>query len=398
MATQTVLEKAVWHGECDTLNVEGSASGIEALPLPLDTRTTVVSDIASLRDAWIALRARVPSTSFYQSYEWCHAWVEACARAGRPVDVRIVTVWENDRLVLLWPLSLRRLGPIGILHALAEPATQYCDVLMEPSVHATRWINYAYREIQAMPGVDAVHLHQVRGDARLETVKRALPDLQTLSREGAPFLRLSKNAKTRRSGRSVNALKRHMKHLAKLGPVTVEAVPGPQQRLVVAEALKLKAQWLESRGASSSGYQHPGNHATIMKMAEEGRFIVMRLNVGDQMAAVEIGILENGHYLSLIQTYRQCFAAHAPGRLLLWRMLETCERISTFDFLPPSRPHKTEWTEEVMPVTSYVVALNLKGRIGVSYFQTYRKRLRRTFDRLPCGIRGWLSRIIARFY
>lgn len=369
-------------------------------------RVSTERALASLRHPWQDLHRRVPGATLYQSHGWCEVWVEACAGLGRPVDVRIITVFEEGRLVLLWPLAVRSLGPVGILHALAEPATQYCDLLVERSPRSAEWVDLALRQVRAEPGVDLVHLHNVREGGGLDSFGRSHLGQHQLSQDEAPFLRLSGEAEGEelgrpktRSGRSVNALKRHWRNLERHGRVEFQSVPRCRHVAAVAEALELKRAWLQERGGVSAGYDHPANGAAISEIARRGLFMVTRLSVGGETAAVEIGLIERGRYYSLIQSYDRRYAAHAPGRLLLWKLFaETGLGIEVFDFLAPTHPHKTEWTDAVIVVTDYAIPLNLKGRLAVSYLRTGKPWLKRAFGTLPMPVRKRVIGLAHRFY
>ncbi|MEX6505872.1 GNAT family N-acetyltransferase [Jiella sp. M17.18] len=363
----------------------------------------VVTEADPLAEHWADLRARAASANFYQSYEWCSAWTRSCARAGRPEALRIVTVWEGRRLVLLWPLTMRRTGPVRVLHALGEPATQYCDLLVEASPNASTWFAKAWACLIETDDVDAVHMKHVRRHSALERLKPVRHRWIMVSTKASPYLVKTADPSKRlglrsRSGRSRNALKRHMKNLMRIGDVTFEAVPRSQHTVAVRAALDLKARWLEARGLASAGYLHPGNENTILTLAAKGHFMIRRLRVGDETAAVEIGVLDRGHYYSMIQSYDQRFAVHSPGRLLLSHMLESDDGIETFDFLPPSLPHKTEWTQSFEGVADYVVPLTLRGRLMAAYLKAIRPRLAGTFEVLPASLRRRLSRLKTFFY
>ena len=367
-------------------DVQPRASAAGPLPAGAPAEPAViVRSVDALRCEWIALRARAAGPSFYQSFEWCAAWTEACRAAGLREDVRIVTVREAGRLVLVWPLAARRHGAITVLHALAEPATQYCDVLVEDAPEATRWLDSAWRAVLSQRDVDLVRLRKVRADAALERHGRVWLRDHAQASDAAPFLRLGRGegARPQRSGRSVNALRRHGKRLAEHGPVRFEVLPADDHVAALREAFRLKRDWSRERGMVSAGYGHAANVGAITAVASLGLFTMRRLLVGGATAAVEIGVLERGHYYSMIQSYDLRFAPHAPSRLLLWEMFQEGDSgIETFDFMPPSQPHKTEWTEESVAVTDYAVVRSLGGRLFLTLSRALKPRLKRLYRRI----------------
>ncbi|UDL93797.1 GNAT family N-acetyltransferase [Lichenihabitans sp. PAMC28606] len=350
-------------------------------------RASLIQDPGEILDAWIDLHSRVTYAAFYQAPQWCAAWVAACAAAGRPEDVRIIAVYDFGRLVLIWPLAVRRLGPFSVLHALAEPATQYCDLLVEHSSKAADWIGIAWALVLAQPGVDLVHLRNVREGSELQRYGAHWLDGHRVATGVAPYLNLCASAdgsRRQRSGRSVNALRRHLKQLSKRGPVVFETVPPSGQIAALKLALALKHDWSKARGVRSAGYEHPANEATLLTLASSGHFVMRQIRVGGKVAAIEIGATEKGHYYSMIQSYDASFSAHGPGRILLWRLFEDGDpEITTFDFLPPAQPHKTEWAAEAVPVHTYGVATSLKGHLVLGYFQHLKPRLKALYLKAP---------------
>lgn len=368
-------------------------------------RTLVFEDIEALAKDWADLRLQQPAANFYQSVEWCSAWVDSCAQAGTRERLRIVTVWQGRRLVLLWPLSVRRLGPFRILHSLGEPATQYSDVLVAECTNALQWFERAWTCVLNMRGVDALHLKHVRADSTLERLVHDRSLWFRLRKTSSPFVLkvpddevVDGSGRRKRSGRSLNALKRHLKALKAHGDVVFEAVPTCEHVSAVLEALAMKADRFKTTGNASAAYLHPANEMAISAMAKANHFLMRRLLVAGETAAIEVGVLDRGRYYSMIQSYDQRYAAYSPGRLLLWHLLNETDEVKFFDFLPPNQPHKTEWTEWSTDVLDYVIPLTLRGRIFAFYLRHVRRRLVDTFNDLPSPLRRMLSRLKTILY
>lgn len=364
---------------------------VHPAPRAVHAEAIVVSQIAELESDWLSLRCRSVGPSFYQSFAWCSAWIEACRRAACPQDVRIVTVRDQGRLVLLWPLAVGRRGPVRVLHALAEPATQYCDLLIEDSPGAPAWMDRAWEAVMAQADVDLIRLRKVRADGALHRHGAARLEAYVQATGAAPLLRRSDDAGAsmgRRSGRSVNALRRHLKHLNELGPVRCELVAPAEQVAAVRQALRLKQAWSNDRGVTSAGYSHVANVGAITAVAERGLFTMRRLQVGDETAALEIGVIEQGYYYSMIQSYDARYAQHGPGRLLWWQIfLDSSNGIEVFDFMPPSQPHKTEWTQDWVGVADYALARTFRGGIYLSASRELKPRLQALQRKIPPALR-----------
>ena len=377
-----ILARAAWQPSA----FHPSSAGVAAQAGSRSGVVAVVRDVADVAREWAELRTQAAGVTYFQSVEWCSTWIAACQAAGCAEDVRIVTVREAGRLVLLWPLAVRRKGPVAILHALAEPATQYCDLLVAPSPHASAWFDGAWQAVLAQRDVDLIRLRKVRADAALARFGQRWLGNRAVAADAAPFMRLAADdgtARPRRSGRSLNALKRHLKRLKEHGPVVFETVPVEHHVSALRDALRLKRDWSHDRGLASAGYSHPGNTGAMRALARQGLFTIRRVRVGNETAAVEIGIVDRGHYLSMIQSYDARYARHAPGRLLLWQTFDDRGTgIRTFDFLAPSGPHKTEWADDAVTVTDYAIARSLKGRLYLELSKRLKPRLKALHRRM----------------
>ncbi|ACL60430.1 protein involved in cellulose biosynthesis (CelD)-like protein [Methylobacterium nodulans ORS 2060] len=371
----------------DALSVSDFAS-VPEVAAPRSWSATIDHDLAHLERPWSDLEARADG-SVFQSYSWCRAWVEASRRAGCRETPYIVSLWSGDRLVVLLPLVLRHLGPFRILHMLGEPATQYSDALVERGIHREPWITAAWETLTSFRGVDAIMFRGVRADAAMAPLLAECCGGCVTRSEEAPFSDFRPDARNgpvrRRSARTRNTLRRHQRDLAEHGPVAFELVGDAAGRVeAMREALRLKHAWLNRTRRISAGYAHPANRFFLEAIAACPDFLVARLSVGGHTAAVEAGILRQGYYASLVQSYDDRFAEHGPGRLLFWSMVEQAAEIGieVLDFLAPAYPHKREWANDAMPVSDYVIPLRLWGQGPLAYVRHVRPRMKLWLERL----------------
>lgn len=359
----------------------------EAAVVSNDFRAVISHDFAALEVQWTELEIQAGCTIF-QSYAWCSTWAEAAHRAGCREMPYVVTVWKGNRLVLLWPFVMRRLGPFRVLHSFGDPATQYSDALTVSGGERDRWLEVAWKELRSLKGIDAVLLKGVRDDAAIAPfVASRCGDFVTRRAE-APFADFRPNAANpirRRSGRTRNVLQRHLRNLAKHGDTEFETVTDTAGRVeAMRDALRLKEAWLSRTGKFSAGYSHPANSHFMPDLAACPDFVVARLKVGGETAAIEAGLLRNGSYASLIQSYDGRYAAHRPGYLLFWHMVEHAAEfgIEVLDFLAPAYPHKRDWANGEMPVRDYVIPIWSGGRVIVYFIRHVRPRIKMWLERL----------------
>jgi CelD/BcsL family acetyltransferase involved in cellulose biosynthesis len=364
-----------------------------------DYRAEVGTSFTGLESEWLALERRAPNATVFQSLAWCRAWMEASDQAGASQDIRLVTVWSGGRIALFWPLAVRRLGPCKILHALAEPATQYCDALVDPAGDRDRLIEAAWALIRSWADIDLVELRRVRDDAAIASLPVIAGGRSAAANpDAAPFvdIRVAGGA-AHRSSRTRNALRRHQRKLAEHGPVAFEAIRDPDNKArVVSEAITFKRRWMKERGLWSAGYFHAAADEFTHLLSRRDEFTVFRLTVGGTTAAVEAGFVMGDRYWSLMQSYDGRFASHAPGRLLMWHFIDHCSQVGIdwLDFLAPAHAHKRDWSTSEMPVRDYLIALTVKGSVLPRALKMGRPTLRRLYGLLPAAAQRGAARIV----
>ncbi|HEU5019216.1 MAG TPA: GNAT family N-acetyltransferase [Pseudolabrys sp.] len=368
-------------------------------PASARCRAELATSIAGLEQDWCALEQSVPDAAVFQCWAWCKAWLDASASVGLAENVRIVLVRHRGRLGLLWPLAVRRTCSSHILHALAEPATQYCGALVDPEQDAGKLFTAAWTLIRSWKDIDLVELRRVRQDSPLQ----ALPPIAanksiTFNNDAAPFIDTSlASACAHRSSRTRNALRRHRRKLEAHGPLTFEVLDAPILKLhALKEALTLKRKWLQERGKWSGGYAHPAADAFSSPLTSCREYVVARLRVGEATAAVEAGFVTHGRYWSLTQSYDSRFASHAPGRLLMDYFIDHCARtgIGTIDLLAPAHPHKRQWSTGEVAVRDHHLPLSVKGHLVAAFLRRGRPGLKNFARFLPAPARLRVLRAI----
>jgi CelD/BcsL family acetyltransferase involved in cellulose biosynthesis len=361
----------------------------------------VQASVLGLGRDWEALERDAANATVFQSLTWCGAWLEAAARAGLAEELRLVTVRAGGRVALLWPLAVRRTATCRVLHALAEPATQYCDALVAgDDSDKARLLDAAWALIKSWKDIDLVELRRVRDDAAIASLPVIAAGRGIIDNlVAAPFvdIRLATGA-GHRSSKTRNALRRHERKLAEHGPVRFEVIEEHDNKIkIMSEAIAFKRRWMEARGLWSSGYAHGASNAFTSPLARSEQFLVARLAVGDTTAAVEAGFVIGDRYWSLTQSYNERFACHAPGRLLMWHFIDHCATrgIDWLDFLAPAHGYKRDWATGEMPVRDHLIPLSTKGLVWARALKFGRPALKRVFGVLPATMQRCVKKLLA---
>lgn len=351
--------------------------------------------LAAIAADWRRLESANPAAStVFQSFDWCMAWLEAASGVGEDLRLRVVTVWAEGRVVLIWPLAIRSLFGARVAHWLGEPMTQYGDALVAPSERRLEWLAAAFGEIRSWSDVDALEFRRVRTDAQILALP-AFSGAEAALDDAAPYVDLgaardASGAFKLRSSKTRNALKRKLQALEAEGPVRFDiASESLDQAAAAREALELKLAWLRSKGLASAGLSHPASAALIEALAQRGGWIVSRLTIGDEIAAVELGLLHHSSYYSFLQSYSLRYARSGPGQVLFWKILEhfAAAGIARFDFLAPAYPHKREWASGEVQLHDFLFANTQVGRLASIYLSTIRPSLKELNQRLPMAVR-----------
>ena len=341
-----------------------------------------LADIDALRDEWEALEARTPEATGFQSFAWCRCWLAAASEFGASCEPRVLTVRENDRLVMLWPLQIECFFGARVARWIGEPMTQYGDALAEAGAGRARWGTAARAELARCRDVDLFAFSRVREDGVLgRGASGAGLHGETLS---APFVDLAGAGWARRH----KSLERRARRLAALGAPRLEQVLEPSRRQALArEALAMKRDWLRGKGFVSAGLTNPATAGFLDGLARDGFLRVNCLWVGETVAAIDLGFVGDGAYRSLLGSYNARFAEGSPGQFLIARLIERCaaEGLERFDLLAPADAYKLTWGTGAVLVGANFVPRTLRGHVAAFALA----RLRPLAKRLMRVLSAW---------
>lgn len=359
--------------------------------------------VEALAGEWRELAARGGrDIHFFQTVEWCRAWV-AHGRGARSENPVLVTVRdEGGRLELLWPLMRTRFGPLRLLRWLSDPFSQYGDVLsVLKGESLAAALEASWRRILAIGGVDIIRLRHVRADAVVADFLAArCPSAGT---EGAPALDLSLYPSEaalaarydRRQRRRRRRIRRRLEEL--FGPVRFCRLEEPGQvRAAIDRLIAEKRLWLDEKGYYSRPLKWPGLadvFATLARLSGNDAgagLVVTEMRAGPRPVSWELAFRYRGRHYCYITAHDHELTRLSPGRLHmdLSQRLALREGMRVFDLLVPAAAHKRSWSDHVVTVRDYYRPLTLRGRlIGEGYLRVARPLARRLYLAAPEGLR-----------
>ena len=344
-------------------------------------RTEAAFSIEDVAADWLALETATGVGTVFQSHSWCSGWLAASARVGRPEKALFVVVrGVRGNPLLIWPLCLSRIAGCRILHALGEPATQYCDALAtsEPSVRA-RAAASAWNWLITQADVDLIILRRVRDDAAVsEAVTGACG---SVNRDEAAYIDTKLAAGMAHwSGRRRRKLTQWARKLGALGEVSFQRIDDPVEKIAAVDCgVRFKRDWMRRRGLWSGGYSHPAADAFTRFLAPDPAFRVSVLRVEGEYAAVEVGYAIRDTYWCLTRSYDARYAAFSPSHLLGQRSLAdtAANGVSRIDLLPPLQPFKSVWCTGTVGVRDVYAPLTWRGAAFASVARTARPAAKR---------------------
>ncbi len=386
------------HSRFETYGVkEGAQFAVETIEQ--------VSRFEELEPYWNDLYTRIASPKHvFQTFNWHWHWCNHYFH-GSGMKLRIVAVWSDDRLVMVWPLLIKRSLGVRQLQFMGAPVSQYGDVLVDEG-HAggdllTDVWNYIQRHIKA----DVIALEKVRGDSPAAPLLKSKPGIVTSCAE-APFLDLASasdyaNYEMRFSGRTRKNRRRQRRRLGELGPVRFQTLTeGPVAQKMVGQAIFCKREWLKKRGFVSRAFADAKFDAFFTDVAgsvdRPTGCIVGLLYSNSRPVAYDIGFYSGNNIVAHIGAYDGEYERFGPGGLLTENTLKYCyERgIEHYDFMAPKADYKMSWADGCVEVCDYAYPLSGIGSAyarGILWF--VRNAIKNVLAYLPVSARRLTHRL-----
>lgn len=326
---------------------------------------------------------------------------EACVAAGCSCRLAVMTARRGKRLVLVWPMVVRRFAGLRALTWLGEPIARYGDVLIDRDEPAVPLLTAAYAHALATLRPDIVRLRKVRADAAVAPFLATLGHVPLEPTE-APFVTLAAGGsafESRQSGKARKNRRRLMRRLEEQGSVAMELpADGSCTTELVAAGLELKRHWLIRRGLVSLALADSHLDACLAVAAGERKAdtgtLVFGMRLAGRPVAVALGFRCKSRLMLHLITHAPDVERHGAGVLNLEAILRWAEAegLEAVDLLPPKADYKLDWADGSVGVADHVWGVTPRGRLVVlGIDRTVLPRLKPLLESLPLALRRRLA-------
>jgi CelD/BcsL family acetyltransferase involved in cellulose biosynthesis len=299
-------------------------------------------ELAALQPEWGALLDACPETSPFQSPEWLLAW----RAAFLPEGLWTLAVRDGSRLAGLAPLFAHRTGEgRRQLTLLGNGVSDRLDLIARPEQRDVVAASL-FDHLRRSDGWDCCDFRDVpEGSPLLTCAGHGAPRDRVEPEPPCPAVNLEETALP--DGRRRD-LARCANRLAERGQVAYRTAGAASRAADLGELIRLHGARWAGRGAPGVLAETTvrGFHDAVTEaLLAEGRLRLDLLTLDGRAIAAHYGLRHGRRAYSYIHGYDPEFAACAPGRLLLARVLEDARHdgLAEFDFLRGPEAYKYEW-------------------------------------------------------
>lgn len=362
---------------------------------------SVHEDMTAIATEWRAFQ-RIADGTVFQTHEWLSVWQRVI---GVPHDTRAAIVTGRDpagRMLFLVPLATQRARFGRELVWLGSDLCDYNGPLLAPgfaaSLDAEGFMSLWKRidlEIRKSPRLDYDVARLEKMSATVGEQANPMLFLPTSPHpSGAWVTRLGPSWNefygTKRSSETRQRDRSKRKRLGALGEVRfVEAEDQGAVLRALGTLMRQKSGSFARMGAVNI-FEKPGYAEFYKALATEpdssGIVHVSQLKVGDEPAAVNVGLTFRGRYYHLLASHTddQKMARFGPGATHLHEILRHAidRGFDCFDFTIGDEKYKTDWCDDRLVLHDHVRARTARGA-AAALFVKGRARLKRKIKQTP---------------
>lgn len=315
----------------------------------------------AISDAWRDLWQRSGAGIFQ-----CHTWIAA----GWSGDLNIGLAWENERLLAVLPLAIRRRSGLRVLEWAGQQFSDYCDGIAE-SQHSVL-LQYLWDRTYMAGGFDLIWLKQMTTDAKFQPLDKLWPTkdicLQLCNRgqwtSGEAWFR-SLNKKAR------NDHLRGRRILEQQGRLVFRQATGAEIDAILDWSVSHKQDWVKRNRLHSTLLEANALHGLVRALESLGALRLFVLECDGQLAAVSVNIVQHHTMLAFFATYDPTYERGSPGIILMTEYTKWAfdNDIRVIDYLRGEEAYKFKFATTAVETSSFLAAKTLPGKLALTVYR-----------------------------
>ena len=381
--------------------------------LPVNGRVSLISTmegLMALETQWRELEqsASAPVTVF-QSFDWISSWCSAYLDPRSDTELLVLTGYQNQKLVFIWPLMKTSRYGLGSVEWLSSPSGQYGDGIVAKDQNIASWYKSGVELLKRLRGIDLLRLRHVRADASIYPYAHQ-EMTNSHNPERAPYLDLTAFAdaeayEQRYTSSQKKRRKKIRKSLEELGEVKFSVISKSVfcERTIEA-AIAEKTEWLKERGRINRVMACPRHLDFIKRLTRRQgsnvEVVISELSAGGKPISWEIGFRFGGTHFAYLTSHVNAMTDLSPGRLHmdLSQKQAIADGMQRFDLMVPYDIHKESWCSGMESAEDFHMALSAKGAVyGAIYVRLLRPLFRSVYYRLPQNVLNYFAPLTKKF-
>lgn len=354
----------------------------------------VHSDLEEVRDEWKTFERQADRTVF-QTFEWLAAWQREIGSKNGTVPAIVLGREAGGRLLFIFQLAVETGGAARRLTWLGWQLCDYNAPLLaehfSERVNAGRFAPLWRDVVELLRSnprlrfdlIDLQKMPEATGGQR-----NPFLDLQVMPHpSGAYIANLNGDWDTfyaaKRSSSTRKRERRQLKHLAEQGEVRFVDVKDRDERAATLATLMSQKSRALARMGVDDFFAKPGRraffNAVVTDPALQDVIHVSRLDVGDTVAATNVGLRFRDCYYLILSSYDDGDISRlGPGRAHLHELLQYAirSRFRHFDFTVGDEPYKHDWADIELKLYDHLAAVTPWGSMMMATATAFRRTKR----------------------
>jgi CelD/BcsL family acetyltransferase involved in cellulose biosynthesis len=352
-------------------------------------------DLVALQPEWDALWSSVRSPGYQQSYTFARICLQEIHNDQRS-PLRCIVVRQSGKVVLIWPLLIRRVALVKILSPLWSTGAEYTEPLLQDGPGGLDLVSSAWLSARSKIAADIISMPQLKVGSYLHTVvSRENPaDVETdtcyviqWDKKWTDWDSYCKAVSTGHDSKQTRRRKR--KKLEEQGEIEFQILTASSETAALIDwTLQHKRDWAERVNKRGSWlYSESYRNFLVALFSSESAcqtFAIFLLKINGIPISTKLVAYNKKKLDWIITAFDAAWGRYSPGSLLDEYCVHwTFEKGLELDFGPGPVAYKKLWSNDnAITTVSYRFSGSLLGAIAMKGWE-WRRRWRIFRKQIP---------------